>query len=177
MYDKAFDAMQRYISLLPNEANPQDSYAEILRMGGKFDDALLHYHASLKLDPGFIESQMGIADTYALMGDEPRARTEYAVAVQHARSKSQAASWSLNIGVSYVRERNYSGADEAFRALAVRSHQDDLALPEAEAYRMMAAYQTDGNLAMQLLKKAEDVLGEKHPLSASARQEELALIL
>ncbi|HEY6972061.1 MAG TPA: hypothetical protein VJA94_22810, partial [Candidatus Angelobacter sp.] len=90
MYDKAFDAMQRYIGLLPNESNPQDSYAEILRMGGKFEDALIHYHASLKIDPSFVESQLGIADTYALMGDEPQARSEYAVAIQHARSKSQA---------------------------------------------------------------------------------------
>lgn len=177
MFDKAFEAMQRYIELLPNEANPQDSYAEILRMGGKFEDALLHYHASLKLDPEFVESQMGIADTYALIGDEPRARTEYAVAMQHSRSKNQAAIWSLNVGISYVRERNYSGADEAFRAVAAKSHQDDLALPEAEAYRMMALYQTDGNAAMQLLKKAEDVLNEKHMLAPSARQEELALIL
>lgn len=177
MYDKAFDAMQRYIGLLPNEANPQDSYAEILRMGGKFDDALLHYRASLKLDPGFVESQLGLADTYALMGDESRARAEYAVAIQHARSKSQAAGWSLNAAVSYIREGNFTGANEAFRAVAARSHQEELTLPEAEAYRMMATYQKDSSTAMQLLKKAEDILQEKHALSASSRQEELALIL
>lgn len=177
LYDKAFDAMQRYIGLLPNEANPQDSYAEILRMGGKFEDALIHYHASLKIDPGFVESQLGIADTYALMGDESRARSEYAVAIQHARSKSQAANWSLNAAITYIRERNFAGANDAFRALATQAHQDDLALPEAEAYRMMATYQTDGNSAMQLLKKAEDVLQENHPLAAAERQEELALIL
>jgi len=177
MYDKAFDAMQRYIGLLPNEANPQDSYAEILRMGGKFEDALIHYHASLKIDPGFVESQLGIADTYALMGDESRARTEYAIAIQHARSKSQAANWTMNAAVSYLREKNFSGADAAFRAAARQAHQDDLALPEAEAYRMMATYQVDSNTAMQLLKKAEAVLDEKHPLGAAARQQELALVL
>lgn len=177
LYDKAFDAMQRYIGLLPNEANPQDSYAEILRMGGKFEDALIHYHASLKIDPGFVESQLGIADTYALIGDEPRARSEYAIAIQHARSKSQAANWSLNAAITYIRERNFAGANDASRALATQAHQDDLALPEAEAYRMMATYQTDGNSAMQLLKRAEEVLQENHPLAAAERQEELALIL
>lgn len=176
-YDKAFDAMQRYIGLLPNEANPQDSYAEILRMGGKFEDALIHYHASLKIDPGFVESQLGIADTYALMGDEPRARSEYAIAIQHARSKSQAANWSLNAAITYIREKNFAGANDAFRAVATQAHQDELALPEAEAYRMMATYQGDSNSAMQLLRRAEDVLQEKHPLAAAERQEELALIL
>jgi tetratricopeptide (TPR) repeat protein len=177
MYDKAFDAMQRYIGLLPNEANPQDSYAEILRMGGKFEDALIHYHASLQIDPGFVESRLGIADTYALMGDEPRARTEYAVAIQQARSKSGAANWRLNAAITFVRENNWSRADQAFRAAAAQAHRDDLGLPEAEAYRMMAMYQADGNTAMQLLKKAEEVLKEKHPLVADAREQELALIL
>jgi len=177
IYDKAFDAMQRYIDLLPNEANPQDSYAEILRMGGKFDDALVHYRASLKIDPGFIESQLGIADTFALMGEEQQARSEYGIAVSHARSKSQAANWSLNAAISYLREGNLGGADAAFRAAARQAHQDDLAIPEAEAYRMMAAYQADSNTAMQLLKKAEDVLQEKHPLTVSAHDEELALVL
>jgi tetratricopeptide (TPR) repeat protein len=177
MYDKAFDAMQRYIGLLPNESNPQDSYAEILRMGGKFQDSLVHYHASLKIDPGFVESQLGIADTYALMGDEQKAREEYAIAIQHARSKSQAANWSLNSAVTYIREGNLAGADGAFRAVARQAHQDDLAVPEAEAYRMMSAYQTDGRVAMDLLKKAEDVLQEKHPLAVSTRQEELAVLL
>jgi hypothetical protein len=42
---------------------------------------------------------------------------------------------------------------------------------------MMSAYQTDSRIAVQLLKKAEDVLQEKHPLTAAARNEELALIL
>lgn len=177
MYDKAFDAMRRYIGLLPNESNPQDSFAEILRMGGRFEDALTHYHMSLQIDPGFIESQLGIADTYALMGDEQRARQEYLVAIQHARSKSQAAMWSLNSAVTYIREKNFSGADAAFRAVARQAHQNDLAVPEAEAYRMMATYQTDSRTAMQLLKKAEDVLQEKHPLAASAKQEELAVVL
>ena len=177
MYDKAFDAMQRYIGLLPNEANPQDSYAEILRMGGRFDDALIHYHAALKIDPGFIESQFGIADTYALMGDEARARAEYAIAIPRAHSKSGAATWSLNAAITYVREKDYEGANNAFRAVAAQAHRDDLGVPEAEAYRMMAVYQTDSNEAMRLLRKAEEALKEKHPMSASARNEEMALIL
>lgn len=177
MFDKAIEAMQRYSELLPNEANPQDSYAEILRMGGKFEDALTHYRASLKIDPGFVESQLGIADTYALMGDEARARTEYTLAIEHARSKSQAANWRLNVAISYIREKSLPEANEAFRAAASQAHRDDLAVPEAEAYRMMSTYQPDSATAMQLLKKGEEVLQEKHALAAAARMEELALVL
>lgn len=175
-FDKAFAAMQRYIELLPNESNPQDSYAEILRMSGKFDDALVHYRASLKNDPNFVISQVGLADTYALMGEEARARAEYAVAIQHAFTKSEAASWSLNSAITYIRENNRSGADAAFHAVAKMAHENDLGVMEAEAYRMMSAYQPSVTVAMALLKKAEGAL-EEHKVPAAARQDEIALIL
>ncbi len=176
-FDKAFSAMQRYIMLLPNESNPQDSYAEILRMAGRFDDALTHYRASLKNDPNFVVSQVGLADTYALMGDETRARTEYASAVQHAFSKSEAATWSLNAAITYIRENDRSGADTAFHAVAKMAHENDLGVLEAEAYRMMSTYQTSIAAAMGLLKKAEGALQEEHKIPAAARQDEIALIL
>jgi tetratricopeptide (TPR) repeat protein len=175
-FDKAFAMMRRYIALLPNESNPHDSYAEILRMAGHFDEALEHYHASLKIDPTFVFSQIGIADTYALMGDQARARTEYATAIQHATSRTEAAIWSLQSAMTYLRERNLAKADAAFRAVAAQAHKEDLALPEAEAYRMMAAYQSSNALAMTLLKKAEAVLQENHPLPKSSQQQELALV-
>jgi tetratricopeptide (TPR) repeat protein len=151
-FDKAFAMMQRYIALLPNESNPQDSYAEILRMAGRFDEALEHYQASLKIDPKFVFSQLGIADTYALMGDQARARTEYATAIQHAASRMEAATWSLQSATSYLREGDSAKADTAFRAAAAQSHKDNLAVPEAEAYRMMAAYQSNQASATELLR-------------------------
>ena len=176
-FEKAFAAMQRYIALLPNESNPQDSYAEILRMAGKFDEALVHYRASLKIDPGFVFSQLGIADTYSLKGDEARARAEYALAILHASSKTEAATWGLQSAITYIREEDFAGADAAFRAVARQAHENDLAVPEAEAYRIMASYQTNGSTAMELLRKAEDVLQEKHTLPKLAQQQELALVL
>ena len=177
-FDGAFAVMQRYIALLPNESNPQDSYAEILRMAGRFDDALVHYHESLKIDGNFWVSQLGIADTYALMGDEERARAEYATAIQHAGSRMEAANWSLQSAITYVREQNYEAADAAFRAVAEKAHKEALAVPEAEAFRMMSTYQANNASAVALLEKAENALDHNnHPLPNMNRQEELALIL
>ena len=177
-FDGAFAVMQRYIALLPNESNPQDSYAEILRMAGRFDDALVHYHESLKIDGNFWVSQLGIADTYAVMGDEERARAEYVTAIRHAGSRMEAATWSLQSAMTYVREQNFESADAAFRAVAEQAHKQGLAVPEAEAFRMMSTYQPDKASAMALLEKAEDVLNHNnHPLPNMNRQQELALIL
>src|SRR5579885_550081 len=46
-FDKAFALMDKYVAAMPNVSNPQDSYAEILRMAGRFDQSIEHYRASL----------------------------------------------------------------------------------------------------------------------------------
>ena len=176
-FDKAFANMKIYADLLPNESNPKDSLAEISRMAGRFDEALTHYRASLKNDPTFIESQLGLGDTYALMGDESQARAEYAIALRKAPNKAQATQWALQSAATYVREGNLTAADTAFRAAAQLAHERDLGGLEAEAYRMMSMYQTDHGEAMELLKKADGALSEKHQMAKSVYEQELALIM
>jgi len=176
-FDKAFINMQRYAELLPNEANPQDSLAELSRMAGRFEAALSHYHASLKIDPTFVESQAGLGDTYALMGDEARARMEYAIAIQKATTRVQSITFALQSAATYVREQDYGKADSAFTDAAKQAHSKDLGTLEAEAYRMMSAYQKNNGKAMKLLKQAEAILHEEHKMSAASREQELAVIL
>ncbi|HEY2497506.1 MAG TPA: tetratricopeptide repeat protein [Candidatus Angelobacter sp.] len=176
-FEKAFDYMKRYSELLPNEANPQDSLAEISRMAGRFDDALKYYHASLRLDPTFIESQAGLGDTYALMGEEARARAEYSEAIAKATTRVQSVTFALQSAATYAREQDFTSADAAFQAVAQQAHEKDLGVLEAEAWRMMSVYQKDNAHAMELLSKSEAVLHEKHSMSATAREQELAIIL
>ena len=175
-FDKAFEAMKKYTALLPNESNPQDSFAEISRMAGRYEDALVHYRASLKLDPKFTMSQVGIADTYALMGEESRARAEYAIALQKAPTKIDATLWNLQSAITYVREGNTKAADEALQAVARQAHENDLGNTEARAYRMMAFYQKDFATALSLLDKAEATLHEDHKISNSLLEQEYAFI-
>jgi len=68
-FSKAFSLMDKFVSLLPKDPNPQDSYAEILRMAGYYAVAIDHYRVALRINPQFYSSQFGIADTYLLMGD------------------------------------------------------------------------------------------------------------
>lgn len=176
-FDHAFANMERYAALLPNEANPQDSLAEISRMAGRFDDALAHYHASLKIDPSFIESQAGLGDTYAVMGEEAKARAEYAVAIEKATTRVQSVTYALQSAATYAREQDFTKADAAFQDAAHLAHGKDLGALEAEAWRRMSVYQKDNARAMELLKKAEAPLREDHTMSVAAREQELAIIL
>jgi tetratricopeptide (TPR) repeat protein len=175
-FDKAFATMRHYIEVLPGEPNPQDSYAEILRMAGHFEEALEHYNAALHLEPNFGESLLGLADTYALMGEEEKARARYDIAIQHAYTKTYASMWRLRRAATFVREKHFAEADAAYLEAARLAHQDSVAPLEAEAYTMMALYQQDDPAALRSLAKAEEVLGHGHDTSPSARQEQLALI-
>lgn len=174
-FDKAFADIKHYTELVPNEPNPQDSFAEISRMAGHFDDALKHYRMSLKIDPSFHESQLGLGDTYALMGDQPRARAEYAIAIQKG-TPVQKVVWGLQWAATYVREGDNAGADQAFQKIAKQAHDLDFANYEAEAFRSMALYQKDSAVAFEMLAKAEAVLHEDHKVPQLLLNEELAAV-
>ena len=176
-FDKAIAAMDRYVAVLPRQPNPQDSYAEIVRMSGNYDAALEHYRAALKLDPEFVSSQVGIADTYALMGDQSQARLEYDKALAMATTEGDRLDYRLQRDQTWVRENNFTGADKAFTATAEKAHATGLDLEEAKAYRMMSLYQTDDAIALKDLQLAEDALGHSANLAQSEHDEEKARIL
>jgi len=176
-YPEAVAAMERYVAALPGQPNPQDSYAEILRLSGDFPGALQHYEAALKIDPKFVYSQLGIGDTYSLMGDEERARAEYAKAIAGADSDADRVEFEMQSAMTYVRERKYQAADAAFAAVASEAHSLGLEFHEAEVHRMMAAYQPDSLTALKHLQTAESVLGESTTVPKSDRDEELARVL
>jgi tetratricopeptide (TPR) repeat protein len=170
-------AARKYRELAPQEPNPHDSLAELSRVMGRFEDAFAEYRAALQLDPTFSGSQLGIADTYALAGDQVRARVEYDKALKMAPTEAQAEDWALQSAATYVREKDFAAADKAFRAVASQARAKGLGEPEAEAYRQMALYQKDPQAALELLNKAADVLKENKGMSKAALEQETAVVL
>ncbi len=176
-FAKAFAAMDRYTALLPQEPNPQDSYGELKRMAGDFDGSLQHYRAALQIDPDFVTSQVGLGDTYALMGNQPQARIEYDKAIQSAHNEADRLAYSMQRAMTWVRDGQYAQADKDFLAIAAAAHIKEQDLEEAQAYRHLAEYQGDDNVALQDLKLAEESLHHSETISASDRDEEMSRIL
>jgi predicted Zn-dependent protease len=77
---KALAYLKKYAELQPHHANPEDSLGEVSRYAGNDQSSLLHYRAALEITPKFITSQIGLGDTYTLMGEYAAARAEYAKA-------------------------------------------------------------------------------------------------
>jgi tetratricopeptide (TPR) repeat protein/predicted Ser/Thr protein kinase len=71
-FEKAIQYLERYASLLPGDANPVDSIAEIYFRMGKLDEAILKYREALEIKPDF-GSDMKIAYIYALKEDYAQA--------------------------------------------------------------------------------------------------------
>jgi tetratricopeptide (TPR) repeat protein len=173
----ALAAMDRYVALLPKEPNPQDSYGELLRMAGNFEGSLQHYRAALKIDPDFVTSQVGLGDTYALMGNQEQARVEYDKAIRYAHNEGDRLDYSMQKAMTWVRDGKFTQADKAFQEIAQAAHAKDQDLQEAQAYRHVAEYQTDDNAALKYLQDAEDSLGHRNTISKGDRDEELSRIL
>jgi tetratricopeptide (TPR) repeat protein len=175
-FEKAFAVMDHYVALEPDQPNPHDSYGEILRMAGKLDAALEQYRMSIRIDPNF-GSELGVADTYALMGKEREAREEYDRAIVFAPSNADKVQRELQSAVTWIRENNRKQAERALSDVARHAHSAGLARLEAEAHRILGMYEPEPKAAMRHLQAAQEVLKEDHEISTADRDEEQARIL
>ncbi len=146
-------------------------------MAGNFEGSLTHYRAALKIDPDFVTSQLGLADTYALMGNQEQARIEYDKAIRFAHTEADRLTYGMQKAMTYVRDGNYSEADKSLQEVAETAHAKNQDLQEAQALRQMAEYQSDDIVALKHLKLAEESLGHRSTISAPDRDEELSRIL
>jgi tetratricopeptide (TPR) repeat protein len=171
--------MEQYVVALPNEPNPQDSYGEIMRMLGDYPAALEHYNNALKINPHFNPSQVGVASTYALMGEEAQARAQYLVAIKGTKERSTQINYRILWAMTYYRENKPRLAREAFEKVDTEAHQAGLIVQEAEIHRAMALFNPDPASALKDLDEARADLSEtrKSNLLPGDRDNELALIL
>jgi Tfp pilus assembly protein PilF len=146
-------------------------------MAGDFESALAHYQSALRMDPDFVSSQLGLGDTYALMGNQEQARVEYDKAIRFAHNEADRLTYGMQKAMTYVRDGNYAEADNQFLEIADNARAKNQNLQEAQALRHMAEYQADDNTALKHLKLAEESLSRGSSISAGDRDEELSRIL
>ncbi len=158
--DKALEYTSKYMELLPNQPNPHDSYAEMLRFAGRYPEALEQYRTALKVDPTFYISQKELGETYSLMGDEEQARTEYEKAIQEAPSEGVKAEYLQKLALTYVRQKKYAEADVAYLDAAAQAHAMKQWIWEARARRTMAMYEPNAAAALKNLDEADAVLAQ-----------------
>ncbi len=84
--DGAKEAFARYVDLIPDEANPYDSYAELLLEMGEYDQSIENYRKTLEIDPNFPSAYAGITINQSLKGDAEAAQATAAEMLAVARN-------------------------------------------------------------------------------------------
>jgi tetratricopeptide (TPR) repeat protein len=130
-----------------------------------------------KLDPDFVTSQLGLGDTYALMGNQEQARVEYDKAIRFAHNEADRLTYGMQKAMTYVRDGNFAEADKEYLEIAETAHAKEQDLQEAQALRHMGEYHTDDNVALKHLNRAEEALSHRSTISTSDRDEERSRIL
>lgn len=163
-YTEAEKAFQTYIKLIPNSANPHDSYAELLLKMGKYDESIAHYKMAVEKDPvNFALSYRGIGNNYIFKGDYPTARKyyqEYYDKETLTYGKRDALYWKA---VSHIHENK---ADEAVRILdesRALADKENLAINAIYLYADQGFILTEtGNPeeGMKYYEKASDLIGK-----------------
>ncbi len=82
-------AFQKYISLIPKDPNPYDSYAELLLKMGRFDESIAQYRKALEIDPHFVNAHQGIAMDLLYSGKAAAAEKELAELAKKARTDGE----------------------------------------------------------------------------------------
>lgn len=169
--------MDQYVAALPNEPNPQDSYGEMERMMGDYQAALAHYRKALEINPNFNPSQVGLASTYALMGEQDEARDQYLVAIKGTPERATQMNYRILRAMTYYREDDTKRGRQEMLKLAADAHTHELPLQEAEIYRTMAIFNEDYAGAMHDLDAAREVFADAHRVMPGDRDNEIASIL
>lgn len=118
-YDKAEEAFQNYIRLIPDQPNPYDSIADLYSTKGEFDKAIEYYQQALERDPNFLDSQRKIGANMALLGQYDDGRKTIQTVIHLETAPDRVADAMALMVRSFVYEQNYAealnAADEAIR--------------------------------------------------------------
>jgi tetratricopeptide (TPR) repeat protein len=110
----AEQAFLKYIELNPQDANPYDSYAELLLKEGRYDDAVIRYREALRVDTTFNISRFNMAAPLLYAGKHAEALQELQQMLNKARSDGDRQTANFGIAVVYLDQGKY---DEALAAL------------------------------------------------------------
>ena len=172
-YEEAEKAFQIYIKLIPDKANPYDSYAEFLLKTGKYDESIEQYKKAVEIDPvNFAASLYGIGNNYIFKGDYESARKYYQDYSDQASGINGKLVALHLIATSFVHEGKTENALKTFDEFRALAEKENLATMVIFSYIDQASIlRESGNPAegLKYAEKAIDLAG-KLPVSEPLRE-------
>ena len=156
-YVEAEQAFRTYISLIPNNPNPYDSYAELLLKMGQYDESIDQYKMALEKDPDFTVSLIGIGNDYVFKGNFDEARNYYQKCFDQTNNINQKLSALNWIATSYVHEGKI---DDALTVLEQRRDlaKDNYLVPGQISSLNSEGFVTEAGMSEKGLDKFQEAL-------------------
>jgi tetratricopeptide (TPR) repeat protein len=128
-YKDAEGAFLKYIELNSNDANPYDSYAELLLKMGRFNESIQIYRRALSIEPEFAPSFIGIAANLVYQERHEEARSELNRYLEMAKSDDQRRLVYFNTAMTYVDEGKYElGIAALYEGYKLAEQSNDVSL-------------------------------------------------
>ena len=108
--DGAKAAFARYVELIPDEANPYDSYAELLMEMGEYDESIANYRKALEFDAHFTVSYAGISINESLKGNAEAAQAAAEEMLAAARTEGEKRGAMLRSVTAHLHADNVEAA-------------------------------------------------------------------
>ena len=149
-------AFEKYVELIPDEANPYDSYAELLMEMGQYDESIENYRKSLSIDRNFAASYAGISINESLRGDSDSALEAAAQMLSVARTSGEKQTAMFRKVTSHLFAGDTQAAlsaSEEMYALAeadsndaamggIREYMGDIMLAEGDGTKALAFFES-----------------------------------
>jgi len=151
-YQESEKAFQTYIKLIPNNANPYDSYAELLLKMGKYDESIAQYKKALEKDPGFTTSLAGIGNNYIFKGDYGSARKYYQEFFDKASTIDEKLS-AINLkATSFIHEGKIKEALTAFEEYRTLAEKENLIPNMIDSYNYQGQLLAESGNSLEGMK-------------------------
>lgn len=148
-FNEAEEAFIKYISIIPDNPNPYDSYAELLMKKGEFEKSIQNYRKALKIDPYFIPSHIGIATNLNFLERHQEARATLQAFLQTARTLNERRAVLNAMMISYLDESDYP------KALNINDTLLAMSIQSSDTGNIAGDYETRGNILQELGHYAE----------------------
>ena len=106
---EALQAINRYITIAPNEANPYDTRADLLASNGEVEGAIESYRKALEKKPDFAASRVKLGAMYIYATDYASARAEFDTLLA-AGSKADPATAKLSLTYISIHQGRFAEA-------------------------------------------------------------------
>ncbi|HUF12660.1 MAG TPA: tetratricopeptide repeat protein [Longimicrobiales bacterium] len=164
--------IEAYVRLEPDHPNPYDSYAELLQMTGRYDEAERHYRRALAVDPAYSQGHAGLAEVRQLRGDAEGARALLRETQASATTPAERDGLANQLGYTHLFEGDFAGAARHYERLAEEARgagRNGTARFASWFGAMAAAAAGDTRRASTLMRAADAVPGEPDPSLALRR--------